>query len=148
VTLSAGATASGYYVQYGERKMLGGTGFVDLDTRRRMGFEAEARLLQFHQTEQVTAATYMAGPRYHFNFGRLQPYVKGMVGLGEFSAPYGLGTGSFLVVGGGGGVDYRLGHRISIRVVDFGYQAWPQFNLGTGGMATMGVSTGLRVRIF
>ena len=33
--LSAGGTASGYFLQYGERKMLGATAFVDLDTIRR-----------------------------------------------------------------------------------------------------------------
>ena len=144
--VSAGATASGYYIQYGEKKMLGVTGFVDVDTRRRMGFEAEARIIRFNETSDETVSTYMAGPRYHFNVGRLQPYVKGMVGIGQFNGVYGLASGSFLVVGGG--VDYRFNRRITIRLADVGYQAWPQFDLGTGGMNTMGVSTGLRVRIF
>jgi hypothetical protein len=47
-TLSAGATASGYQVQYGEQKLLGVTALVDVDTRRRIGLEAEARWLLFH----------------------------------------------------------------------------------------------------
>ena len=35
--LSVGGTASGYYVQYGETKLLGVSAFVDADTRRHFG---------------------------------------------------------------------------------------------------------------
>jgi len=145
-TLSAGATGSGYTLQYGERKMLGVTGFVDLDTRRRLGIEGEARWLVFHQTADVHATTYAIGPRYHMNKGRIQPYVKALVGIGQFNFPYNYATGNYLVIAPGGGVDYRLNHRIRLRVADFEYQYWPQFTYGA--MTSVGVSTGIRVRIF
>ncbi len=146
LNVSAGATASGYYVQYGEIKLLGITGFVDVGTRRRIGIEGEARFLEFHQTADVHAETYVIGPRYHFNVGRFQPYVKGMVGVGEFNFPYDYAHGSYLVIAPGGGVDYRLTHRIYLRLADFEYQYWPQFTYGA--MSSVGVSTGIRVRIF
>jgi hypothetical protein len=146
LTVSAGATGSGYYLQYGERKMLGVTGFVDLDTRRHLGIEGEARWLAFHQTADVHATTYAIGPRYHLNKGRFQPYAKALVGIGQFNFPYNYATGNYLVVAPGGGVDYRLNNRFRVRLADFEYQYWPQFTYGA--MTSVGVSTGIRVRIF
>ena len=144
--LSAGGTASGYFLQYGERKMLGVTAFVDVDTIRHFGFEGEGRWLVFNQTESVTTATYLAGPRVHMSVGKFQPYAKGLVGVGEFNFPYNLARGSYLVVGPGGGVDYRWTHRISFCLADAEYQIWPQFTFGS--MNSYGVSTGIRYHIF
>ncbi len=147
--LSAGATASGYYLQYGERRMLGIAGFVDVDTNRRIGVEGEARWLLFHQTYNVTTTTYMIGPRYHRDYGRFEPYVKGLVGIGEFNFPYNLAKGSYLVIAPGGGLDFRINRRFRLRAVDFEYQLWPQFNYGLNNvmMSSYGISTGIRVRI-
>jgi hypothetical protein len=146
LVISVGATGSGYTLQYGERKMIGVTGFFDADTIRRFGVEGEARWLIFHQTENVSASTYMAGPRYHFDIGKFQPYAKGLVGVGEFNFPYGLAHGGYLVVAPGGGVDYRMSKKITFRLADFEYQYWPQFTFGA--MTSVGVSTGFRVRVF
>jgi hypothetical protein len=146
LTLSAGGMASGYYVQYGKVKLLGAAAFVDADTRRHIGIEGEARWLDFHQTNDIHDSTYMAGPRYHREVGRFQPYVKGLVGVGHFNFPYNYAKGNYLVVAPGGGVDFRLNHRIQIRVADFEYQIWPQFTYGQ--MSSVGVSSGIRVRLF
>lgn len=145
-TLSAGATGSGYYLQYGGQKMLGITGFVDLDTRRRLGIEGEARWLVFHQTNDEHAVTYAIGPRYHMNMGKFQPYAKALVGIGQFNFPYDYAHGNYLVIAPGAGVDYRINRRIYLRLVDFEYQDWPQFDFG--GMSSFGVSSGIRIRIF
>jgi hypothetical protein len=146
-TLSAGATVSGFYLQYGERKMLGATGFADYATRRHLGIEGEARWLVFHQTDDVHAVTYSIGPLYSFHsFGRFLPYAKGLVGFGQFTYPYNDGKDNDLVVTPGGGVDYRLSRRIHLRLADFEYQYWPQFHYGA--MSSFGVSSGIRVRIF
>ena len=75
LNLTAGGAISGFAVQYGDRKMLGVTAFVDADTRRRIGFEAEGRFLEFHQTANVHEETYSVGPRYHLTFGRFQTYA-------------------------------------------------------------------------
>ena len=151
VTLAAGATASGYQVQYGEQKLLGVAGVVDLDTRRRFGLEAEGRWLIFHESNQLHATTYLAGPRYHFSHGKFQYYVKGLVGLGQFNFPYNYAQGNYLVIAPGGGVDYRWKHRISLRLADVEYQIWPQFTYNGSSYETMssyGVSVGLLYHIF
>jgi hypothetical protein len=145
-SLTAGATASGYEVGYGQQKLLGIAAVVDVDSRRRFGLEGEARWLQFHQDNDVHVNTWLAGPRYHFSRGKLQYYGKGLVGEGKFQFPYDYAHGSYLVVGGGGGVDYHWKRKISIRVADFEYQYWPQFTYGA--MSSYGVSVGLQYHIF
>ena len=144
--VTVGAMGTGESLQYGNRRMLGMTGFVDADTRRKFGIEAEARMLEWNQTANVHLETYSIGGRYHMNFGRWQPYAKGLVGLGYFNFPYNLATGSYMVITGGGGVDYRLNRRIYFRAADFEFQDWPQFTYGA--MTTTSVSTGIRVRVF
>lgn len=146
LTLSAGGMASGYYLGYGEIKMLGAAAFVDVDGRRHFGIEGEARFLEFYKTAGVHVETYAAGPRYSMYQGRFQPYVKALVGLGQFNFPYNYAHGNYLVIAPGGGVDYRLTERIRIRAVDFEYQIWPQFTFGS--MSSYGLSTGIRYRIF
>jgi hypothetical protein len=146
LAISAGGAGSGYYVQYGERKMVGVAGFVDADTRRRLGIEAEGRWVEFRQSADVHVETYSIGARYHFDLGRFQPYFKGLAGFGDFNFPYNLATGRFFVATGGAGLDYRIGRRIHIRAADCEYQYWPQFTFGA--MTNLSVSAGLRVRIF
>jgi hypothetical protein len=156
-TLSAGGTASGYYLQYGEVKIFGATGFVDLETRRHLGIEGEARWLMFHLTNNIAtndihAATYAIGPRYSLHpIGRFRPYAKALVGIGQFNFPYNDGHDNTLVVAPGGGVDYRINRRIRLRLADVEYQYWPQFAYSktfTVGMSSFGVSSGIRVNIF
>jgi hypothetical protein len=144
--LTVGATATGNYLQYGERKMLGVAAIADLDTKRRIGIEGEAQWLIFHQTANVHSTTYLIGPRYHLTYGRFQPYVKGLIGFGQFNYPYNYGIDNDYVIEPGAGVDFRITHRLRIRVADFEYQIWPQFHYGT--LTSYGLSTGIRVRVF
>jgi hypothetical protein len=144
--LSAGATASGYYLQYGSRKLVGASAFIDAETKRALGIEAEGRWLEFHKTEDVHVETYSAGLRYRVNFSRFQPYVKGLIGFGNFNFPFSYAHGRYLVVTGGGGLDYQWTRRVHIRVADVEYQDWPQFTYGS--MTSVGVSSGLRIGIF
>lgn len=143
--LTVGGAASAVDLEYGSRQMLGATAWVDADTIRRIGFAGEVRWLDFHQTANVHAETYLGGVRYHFNYGRLQPYVKALAGFGRFNFPYNFATGNYLVVAGAGGIDDRLTRRWSVRT-EFEYQDWPYFTYGA--MSAYGVTMGLRYRIF
>ncbi len=144
--ISAGGTATGEYVQYGERKMVGVTAFADFDSRSPFGIEAEGRWLEWNQKANVHLETYSIGPRYHKNFGNLVPYAKGLLGYSNFNFPYNLATGRYLTVTAGGGVDFHVTKRIYLRAADVEYQYWPQFSFGA--MSTLSVSSGVRVRIF
>ena len=144
--VSAGAMGSGYYLQYGQRKIVGITAFVDADTKRRFGIEAEGRWLEYHQTANVHAETYSIGGRYHFDVGRFAPYGKGLIGFGDFNFPYNYAYGRYTVVTAGGGLDFHWTRRVTVRAVDVEYQDWPNFTFGN--MNSLGVNAGLRVRIF
>jgi opacity protein-like surface antigen len=145
VSLSVGGGVSGYYIQYGQLKNLGFNGFIDADNTRRFGVETEARWLEYHSSADVHVETYLGGLRYHFNTGRFEPYVKGLCGLGRFGFPYNYADGSYFVIAPGGGVDYHLNRRWSVRV-DGEYQYWPQFTFGP--MSSGGLSVGARYHIF
>lgn len=145
-SIHAGATGSGYQVQYGQQQLIGIAAVVDVDTRRRLGIEAEGRWLMYNNPAQMQITTYMAGPRYHVSFGKFQVYGKGLVGTGQMTFPYDYAKGTYLAFAPGGGVDYEWKRRISVRVVDFEYQIWPQFTYGS--MSSAGVSAGILYRFF
>jgi len=142
--LWVGGALSGSYIQYGAQKNLGITGYFDADSIRRLGFEGEGRWMEFRPAHNIHAETYLAGPRFHFNTGRFQPYIKGLTGLGDFNFSYNYAKGRYFVIGSGGGFDYRVNNRLSTRA-DFEYQYWPQFTFGP--MSAGGVSIGIRYLI-
>jgi hypothetical protein len=145
--LSAGGTFSGYYVGFGERKMLGPTVFVDFGSRAPLSFEAEARWLDLREVAGVHDSTYLIGPRYSFPaVGGFRPYAKVLLGDGEFTFAYNLAHGSYFVIAPGAGLEYQLNSRVTLRLVDLEYQYWNQFTYGS--LPSYGVSSGLRVHIF
>jgi opacity protein-like surface antigen len=143
--LWAGGSFSAATLGYGDRRMLGATAFVDADTMRHLGIETEVRWLDFHQTANVHAETYLAGLRYHMNTNRYQLYGKALVGNGHFNFPYNFATGNYFVLAYGGGLDYTLSRRWKTRL-DLEYQDWPQFTYGQ--MSSVSLSVGVRYRIF
>ena len=70
--------------------------------------------------------TYLFGPELHYAFGRLRPYGNFLIGPGDITYENGFKDNS-IVYDIGGGLDYHLTRRFSVRVVDFQYQFW---NLG------------------
>ena len=147
VAIHAGGTASEYYFQFGQARLLGPTAFADIDIGRRYGVEAEARFLEFNQPiTNIHAETYLAGPRYRLNLGKFQVYAKGLVGFGVAHYTYGFGTDHVFVAAPGGGIDYHISPRVHIRLADFEYQYWPEAEFGP--MSSFGISAGFRVRVF
>ncbi len=54
--------------------------------------------------------------------------------------------GRFANIALGGGVDYDLNRKLSVRVVDFEYQLWPNWVNGT--LKPYGASVGVAYKIF
>lgn len=151
LTIYAGATGSGQYLQFFGKQMFGITGFVDADTSHHLGYTVEGGWIAFRQVENVHTSTLAGGLRYHLNEGRFVPYAKALAGIGEFNFPFNLATGRYLILTGGAGIDYNLGRRFRLRLADFEYTGWPQFPAETGGtlvMSTMTVSSGIKIRIY
>jgi hypothetical protein len=134
-SVSAGALGSMFQPDYAglgvaqtsPNRLYGPGAYVDVHFTRWVQVEAESRWLrynQFYQPNSTTGngeSTYLIGPRVPIvTFHRVTPYGKFLFGLGN--APF--LSGNTFVLAYGGGVDYRLTRRFSLRAIDFEYQQW------------------------
>jgi Outer membrane protein beta-barrel domain len=131
LSLSAGAEGSVFRPDYSgnpddltsPQRLYGVGGYVDVRFTRWVQIEAEGRWLHWNEYSGIGENTYMIGPRVPiFTFHRWSPYGKFLFGWGS-------GTGDWLngragAIAYGGGVEYRLAHRLTIRPFDFEYQEW------------------------
>jgi hypothetical protein len=121
--------------------LYGAGAYVDAHFSRWLQIEAEGRWLHFNQYLGINQNTYLIGPRIApYTFHKLTPYGKALVGYGSGSFL----TGRTLAVAYGGGVDYRLTHRFTLRCFDFEYQQWRV----TPTLYPYGGSVGLGYKIF
>jgi outer membrane protein with beta-barrel domain len=125
---------------YVQQTFQGVSAYADFDLRPHFGIEAE-----FHQVDTTTGdemyeRTYEIGGRYLRTYGPLVPYVKGMIGRGDFNYPYGLAVLSYNLFAGGAGVDVKLGPYLRVRG-EYEYQKWRSFP--NGGLAPQIVTIGI-----
>lgn len=140
-----GGGAAIFQSDYGQRDVGGGFVFADLQPHWRFGIEAEARYLRLHTSEDLTEKNYLAGPRVLIRSGRWQPYAKFLVGDGHINMPFHYGSGDFLALVPGGGLDLALNSYVSLRLADIEYQLWRGFPYGA--MHPFGISAGLSIRL-
>jgi hypothetical protein len=136
-----------YLAQTSPNRLYGMGAYVDLKINHWVGVEAEGRWLRFNQFyfgDPQTGNgedTYLIGPKVPIRtFKGLTPYGKFLVGFGSGSFL----TGHTTVLAYGGGVDYRLGKRFTLRAFDFEYQQW----LVTPTLYPYGGSVGIGYKIF
>ena len=92
---------------------------------------------------------YLIGELYRRlgNFREARNYYgKALFGWGKMNFQYNFAYGRFADIALGGGVDYDLSKRISVRVADFEYQLWPNWVNGT--LKPYGGSIGVAYKIF
>lgn len=143
-SITVGGTYSAFEAQY-PRGIQGGAGiYVDLNVHRSLGLEGEVRFLRQNTVAGSHQTTFLVGPRIELHRGPFSPYARALVGDGKLTFPYNLGYGNYLVVGGGGGVDYQLTDNLKLRAIDFEYEYWPYFTLGS--ISPYGLSAGLSYR--
>jgi opacity protein-like surface antigen len=143
-SITVGGTYSAVEAKYPLGVQYGAGGYVDLNFRRSIGLEGEVHFLRENTIAGSHQTTFLVGPRVELHYGPFSPYAKALVGDGKLAFPYNLGYGNYLVVGGGGGIDYQLTENLKLRAVDFEYQYWPSFTLGS--ISPYGVSAGLSYR--
>jgi hypothetical protein len=128
-TLDAGGFGSIFQPDYaGEgiaqtspNRLYGAGGYADARFSRWVQLEAEGRWLDFNEYLGINENTYLIGPRIPIvTYHKLTPYGKVLIGMGSGSFL----TGHSFVVAYGGGVDYRLSRRFTLRCFDFEYQQW------------------------
>lgn len=115
---------------YLPNRINGGAAYFDYDFIHNFGIEGVFHFVKDGGGSDVYEKTYEIGGRYHRNYGRFSPYVKGMYGRGVFNFPAfpgfrhaNLAYNLFAV---GGGVDYRILPHLNARA-DFEYQRWLSF---------------------
>jgi len=144
--LAVGGGVSAFQVDYGQRVLGGAVLFDNVNPTWRIGFEAEARYLRFNQSEDVTETSYLVGPRVMLKPGPLRPYVKFLVGAGNINLPFHYAHGTFLCYAPAAGLDYLVNDRVTVRLLDFEYQLWP--NVSTyGELRPYGLSAGVSFRL-
>ena len=144
--ITVGGGASYFQADYGKRDLGGYIVYADLNRTNRLGLEFEARLLHHHEEVGTNEETYLIGPRLALGRRWFNPYAKLLVGEGRFHFPYNYGEGTYLTLAPGAGLDVPVGKsRLTLRLIDFEYQSWPNFTYG--GLNPYGVSAGLAIRI-
>jgi opacity protein-like surface antigen len=128
-TISAGGYFSYGQMDYGQHHNMGIGGFGDFDYRIwrefGIGIEGEARFMNFNEKSGVYDQNFLGGPRVTYRFGsHLLPYVKVLAGGTRFHYPPFISNQvyNYTTLAIGGGIDYKLNDRWSIRPADFEYQ--------------------------
>lgn len=129
--------------------MVGVGTYVDAHFTHWFQVEGEARWLRFNQYYGEHEDTYLIGPKVPIKqIGHSSEiYGKALIGLGKMTFPNNYGYGSFTALAFGGGWDYKLSRKITLRAVDFEYQDWPKW-LNNGSLYPYGVSVGMAYRVF
>jgi hypothetical protein len=144
--IAVGGGASLFQADYGKRVIDGFTGYADVNPTWRYGLEAEVRVLNHHTSEDVSERNYLIGPRVAVaGFGPFRPYAKFLIGDSRIEFPFRYAQGSYLTYAPGGGLEYMLGDRLAIRIIDAEYQFWPSFTYGS--LHPYGVSAGISFRL-
>ncbi len=106
------------------QRLWGIGGFADFHLVSHIAVEGEARFLRFNSFQGETEDNYLAGPRYLVRrFGKLEPYAQCLVGMGKIQYPFQIGSGSYLALAPGGGANFRLSRKWTVRG-EYEYQLW------------------------
>jgi hypothetical protein len=143
-----GIAGSLFNMNYSQRKVAGGSVYLNANLYRKWGAEFQYQTLRYHESGGMRQTTYLAGPRYSFRRRStgLIPWADLVAGRGEFNFPYGYAKGVYFVYAPGAGVDYGLNRTIKLRLISFQYQKWPQFTFGD--LHPYGISAGASIRIW
>ncbi|MGA2438161.1 MAG: outer membrane beta-barrel protein [Acidobacteriaceae bacterium] len=126
---------------YGQQSFQGFTAYADFDLRSHLGLEAEFHQVSSTNSDQSYQRTYEVGGRYFRTCGSLVPYLKAMIGRGDFNYPFGFTDLAYTLYAGGIGADYKLGPRLRLRG-EYEIQSWSGFSNGglTPQLVTFGVA--------
>ena len=132
---------------------LGGVGgFATYNWNRHYALEMHARFLNMNSWNGETEQAYLVGPRYSFLRGeKLRPFALFQMGFVKIQYPFQMGTGTSFAMAPGGGVEYRLGRKLSVRGA-YEFQMLsnsPDFtNEPKFGIRPTGATVGVSYRIF
>jgi len=158
LSITAGGMVSGFQPDYAgggfaetsPNRIYGLGTYVDIHFTHWFQVEAEGRWLRYNQLANINETNYLIGPRLpiqKLHFWRATPYAKALIGIGDMNFEYGYATGRFTDIAYGGGLDWKLTRRISVRAIDFEYQQWPKW-INNQQLFPYGASVGVGYKIF
>ena len=114
---------------------------ADFDFRPHIGVEGEFHQVYSTNGDQSYERTYAIGGRYFRTYGALVPYVKAMVGRGDFNYPFGQTELGYNLFAAGVGADFKLGPWLRVRG-EYEFQKWSSFPNGgfTPQIVTIGAA--------
>jgi len=126
---------------YVQQTFQGFAAYGDFDFRPHLGVEAEFHQVNNTGSYQSFERTYEIGGRYLRTYGPFVPYVKAMIGRGDFDYPYGEADLGYTIYAGGAGADFKLGSHLRLRG-EYEFQKWTSFPNGglTPQIVTIGVA--------
>lgn len=128
--------------QTGPNRLDGFGAYFDVHFSRWLQIEGEGRWLQFNEYRGIGQNTYMIGPKVQiWEFHGWMPYGKALIGLGSGT---GWLSGSATSIAYGGGLEYRLTRKLTLRPVDFEEEYWHT----TPVLHPYGASAGISYRVF
>jgi opacity protein-like surface antigen len=135
-----------------DTRLSGVGGFVNYNWSHSIGMEARARFLNFGSWYGETQQDYLVGPRYTFlHSNTWHPYAIFNVGLVKIQYPFSMGNGTSFAMAPGGGLEYRMSHKIHLRA-GYEYQMLtnsPDFtDEPKFGIRPSGFTAGVSYRIF
>ena len=152
----ASINVGGYFsygqMDYGQHHNLGIGAYGDFDYRIwrnfGVGVEGEARFMNFHEQSGVYDQNFLGGPRVTYRLGsRWVPYVKFLAGGTRFHYPPFISNQiyTYTTLAPGGGIDFNLNRRLTIRPADFEYQ---HLDFPPTGLTPWVYSAGVSYRLF
>jgi hypothetical protein len=111
---------------YGPQSFQGVTAYADFSRRSHFGLEAQFHQVSNTNSDQSYQRTYEVGARYFLTYGPLMPYLKAMIGRGDFNYPFGQTDLAYALYAGAIGADYQLGPHLRLRA-DYELQSWYDF---------------------
>jgi hypothetical protein len=136
-----GVGFSNAWPDYFRQTFPGFAAYADFDFRPHFGVEAEFHQVFSTSGDRSFERTYEIGGRYLRTYGPLVPYVKAMIGRGQFNYPFSQTELGYNMFAGGVGTDVKLGPYLRVRG-EYEFQKWSSFPNGgfTPQIVTIGVA--------
>ena len=140
--IQVGAGVAAINPDYAQGTVIGFSGFADYDFSKWVGVEFSTHFGEITTPGDISENTYMIGPRVTYRRRKLTVYGKGLFGRSTITNLNANLSSSYNIIAFGGGVEYRILHKINLRVIDVEAQQWPNFqpNSLSPMVATIGAS--------
>ena len=143
--IQGGVGLSAFQPDYNPGTNWGYSIYGTFDFTSHIGLEGDIHMVNVITPGDIGQNSYLLGPRFVMERGRLHPYAKALGGIGVFTfqpvyVTSNSSSSSHKMYAFGGGLDVRVKRHWNVRAIDFEYQRWPGF--GSSGITPLGITIG------